>query len=185
LREGIDALFSKHWQVSTWEDLMVFTSGDVATALVPNEGIPKEFSAPVIVKKLGYVVEYAQFGTLTSTTTMNDIVSTVTSSKQRATSSTVSNSPTRRTAQAFDKKAVPTLDKFTGRDEDYFAWKESTINVLGTAGFGRFLTDNQMPVKHPEVGESLFYALCGAVHGGQAQSIAQGMLHKTRLDPVS
>jgi hypothetical protein len=75
LRKGIDAPFSKHWQVSTWEAFMVFTSGDVATALVPNEGIPKELSAPVIVKKLGYVVEYAQFGTFTTATTMNDIVS--------------------------------------------------------------------------------------------------------------
>ena len=142
-------------------------------------------SAPVIVKKLGYVVDYAQFGTLTSATTMNDIVSAVKSSKQRATPSTLPSSPTRRSVQVFDKKAVPTLDKFSGRDEDYFSWKESMINVLGTAGFGRFLTDDQMPVKHPDVGESVFYALRGAVHGGQAQSIAQGMLDETRLDPVS
>ena len=186
LREGIDALFSGHWQVSTWADLMVFTSGDVATALVPSEGVPKELSAPVIVKKLGYVVDYARFGTLTPATTMNDIVSAVMSSKQRATASNVPSSPARRGVQeVFDKKAVPTLDKFTGRDEDYFAWKESTINMLGTAGFGRFLTDDQMPVKHSAVGESVFYALRGAVHGGQAQSIAQGMLDETRLDPVS
>ena len=57
--------------------------------------------------------------------------------------------------------------------------------MLGTAGFGRFLTDDQMPVKHSVVGESVFYALRGAVHGGQAQSIAQRMLDKTRLNPVS
>jgi hypothetical protein len=69
------------------------------------------------------------------------------------------------------------LDKFSGRDEDYFTWKESAINVLGAAGLGRFLTDQEMRLKHVSVGESVFYALRGAVHGGQAQSIAQGMLN--------
>ena len=115
LRGGIDALFSEHWQVSTWADLMVFTSGDAATALVPSEGVPKELSAPVIVKKLGYVVDYARFGTLTPATTMNDIVSAVMSSKQGATTSNVPRSPARRVVQeVFDKKAVSTLDKLTG-----------------------------------------------------------------------
>ena len=52
---------------------------------------------------------------------MNDIVSAVTSSKQRATTSNVPSSPARRVVQeVFDQKAVPTVDKFTGRDEDYF-----------------------------------------------------------------
>ncbi|KAI2497185.1 hypothetical protein MHU86_17333 [Fragilaria crotonensis] len=38
--------------------------------------------------------------------------------------------------------------------------------------------------KHPEVAESVFYALRGgAVHGGQAQSIAQAMLDDKNLDP--
>lgn len=139
-------------------------------------------SAPVIVKKLGYVIDYAQFGTLTPTTTMDDIVSTV---KRSATPTTSSSSPARKSVQVLDKNTVPTLDKFTGRDEDYFAWKESTINVLGAAGVGRFLTDKQMLAKHASVGESVFYALRGAVHGGQAQSIAQGMLDETRLDSVA
>ena len=184
LRKGVDALLSDHWHATTWGDLKVFTAVDVATALAPGSGIPPEFlSAPVIVKKLGYVVDYAQFGTLTPATTMDDIVSTVKMNQRAPT--TVPSSPARRTVPVFDKKAVPTLDKFTGRDEDYFTWKESTINVLGTAGFGRFLTDVQMPSKHPDVGESVFYALRGAVHGGQAQSIAQGMLDEARLDSVS
>ena len=42
-----------------------------------------------------------------------------------------------------------------------------------------------MSTKHPEVAESVFYALRGAVHGGQAQSMAQGMLDKKRLDPTT
>jgi hypothetical protein len=184
LSSGIDALFSDHWKVFTWEDLMVFSSADVVTALVPGTGMPGELLTPVIVKKLGYIVDFAPLGTLTSTLTMNDIVARVTASKQRY-SGAGASSPTRRAVQVFDKKAVPTLDKFTGHDEDYFTWKEATVNVLGTAGFGRFLDDPTMSAKHPEVGESVFYALRGAVHGGQAQSIAQGMLDDKRLDPTA
>lgn len=182
LKQGVDALFSDHWQVATWGDLKVFTSTDVATALRPGSGIPQELSAPVIVRKLGYVIDYAQFGTLTPATTMDDIVSAV---KHHSTPRVADSSPARKTVQVFDKNTVPTLDKFSGRDEDYFAWKESTINVLGAAGLGRFLTDNQMLAKHVSVGESVFYALRGAVHGGQAQSIAQGMLDDTCLDSVA
>ena len=180
LRQGINALLSDHWQVIEWKDLKVFTADDVAAALVAG-GVPPELSKPVIVKKLGYVVEYAQFGTLSAELTMDDIIDTV---KPRV-HPTSPASPARRNVQIVDKKAVPTLEKFTGRDEDYYTWRESTINVVGAAGLGRFLTDDQMYTKHPDIGESLFYALRGAVHGGQAQSIAQGMLDEKRLDPVA
>ena len=163
---------------------MVFTSSDVAAALVPSNNIPAELTAPVIVKKLGYIVDFARIGVLTRDTTMNDIVKKVTASQQKTITSTPS-SPSRRSVQVFDKKAVPTLDKFSGHDEDYFTWQESTINMLGTAGFGRFLDDDTMISKHPEVAESVFYSLRGAVHGGQAQSIAQGMLDDKQLDPAS
>ena len=184
LMSGIDALFSLHWKVYTWEDLMVFSSSDVAAALIPGTNIPPELTAPVIVKKLGYIVDYAPIGTLTPTLTMNEIVASVTAFKRRVSSGGSASSPTRREVQVFDKKAVPTLDKFSGHDEDYFTWKEATVNVLGTAGFGRFLDDHSMSGKHPEVAESVFYALRGAVHGGQAQSIAQSMLDDKRLDPT-
>jgi hypothetical protein len=42
-----------------------------------------------------------------------------------------------------------------------------------------------MSGKHPEVAESVFYALQSVVHGGQAQSIAHGMLDDKRLDPTA
>jgi hypothetical protein len=184
LKAGVGHLFTEHWQVHRWEDLMVFSSADVATALASANGVPTELNAPVIVKKLGYIIDYAQFGTLTPDSTMNDIVARVNAAKRRL-YTTPTNSPTRRAVQVFDKKAVPTLEKFSGLDEDYFAWKEATVNVLGTAGFGRLLTDPDVSTRHPEVAESVFYALRGAVHGGQAQSIAQGMLDDTRLDPTT
>jgi hypothetical protein len=119
LASGIDALFSHHWKVFNWEDLMVFSSADVAAALVSGTNVPPELTAPVLIKKLGYMVDYAQFGTLSPTLTMNDIVSAVTTFKQRgSTGSGAASSPTRRAVQAYDKKAVPTLDKFSGHDED-------------------------------------------------------------------
>ncbi|KAI2489030.1 hypothetical protein MHU86_25565 [Fragilaria crotonensis] len=38
LKAGIGHLFTEHWQVHTWEDLMVFSSADVATALATANG---------------------------------------------------------------------------------------------------------------------------------------------------
>jgi hypothetical protein len=39
--------------------------------------------------------------------------------------------------------------------------------------------------KHPEIAESVFYSLRGAVRGGMAQSIAQKMLDDKNLDPMA
>ncbi len=107
-------------------------------------------------------------------TTMNNIVKIATALQQQ----TIPWNPSslsRRIVQVFDKTAVPTLDKFSGHDEDYFTWQESTINMLGTARFGRFLDNDTIISKHPEVAESVFW---------QAQWIAQGMLDDKRLDPA-
>ena len=186
LSAGILTLFTKVWHTLTWEDLLVFTSDDVVAAMGSRDDIPAELKSPVLVKKLGYIIDYAQYGNLADDMTMIDIVKRVKSASGASSAPlTNPNSPSRRSVQVFDKKAVPTLDKFSGHDEDYFAWKESTINVLGTAGFGRFLSEKTMVTKNPEVSESVFYALRGAVHGGQAQSIAQGMLDDTTLDPAA
>ena len=184
LRTAIDAVFVDRWQATTWADLMVFTSTDVAAAFTPGPDIPVEATAPVVVKKLGYVVDFARIGALTPNTTMNDIVQSVSPSHRRATVGGLPHSPSRNLMQVFDKKAVPTIEKFNGHDEDYFTWKESTINALGTAGFSRFLDDKTVVSRHPEVAESVFYSLRGAVYGGQAQSIAQRMLDEKNLDPT-
>ncbi|KAI2513043.1 hypothetical protein MHU86_1334 [Fragilaria crotonensis] len=181
IRTAIDAIFVDKWQATTWAYLKKTT--DVAAAFAPSADIPAEATAPVIVKKLGYVVDFARVGTLTADTTMNDIVTGVSSSYRRVNTTGYPTSPSRNLVQVFDKKAVPTIEKFNGHDEDYFSWKESTINVPGTAGFSRFLDDKAVVSKHPEVAESVFYSLRGAVHGGQAQSIAQSMLDDKNLDP--
>ncbi|KAI2510963.1 hypothetical protein MHU86_3435 [Fragilaria crotonensis] len=187
LRASLDTLFTQKWQAKCWLDLMVFTSADVSTSLSDTSdgvAIPEELRSLVLVKKLGYIVDFARIGLLTPETTMNDIVKAVTTPVKQSASIASPTSPSRRAVQVFDKKAVPTLDKFSGQDEDCFTWRESAINVLGTAGFGRFLDDSAMAAKHPEVAESVFYSLRGAVHGGQAQSIAQAMLDDKQLAPA-
>jgi hypothetical protein len=142
-------------------------------------------TSPVVVKRLGYIVDYARVGTLSLQTTMHGIVQGLHNYNHRPTGMSGSSpaSPARRSVQIYDKKSVPTLAKFTDFDEDYFDWKESTIEMLGTAGFQRFLDDPVVIAKHPEIAESVFYSLRGAVRGGQAQSIAQRMLDEKTLDP--
>lgn len=185
IHSALDSVLTDIWKANDWSDLMVFTSADMTAALTPGDKLPEELTAPVIVKKLGYIVDYARVGTLTPQTSMSDIVKSVNKAAARANTTLLQpTSPSRQSAPVFDKKAVPTLDKFSGQDEDYFTWKEATINALGTAGFGRFLDDTTMTEKHPDVSESVFYSLRGAVHGGQAQSIAQRMLDEKLLDPA-
>lgn len=181
---GIVKLFEEKWHVNAWEDLVVFTSTDVSESLTPNEGFSAPLTNPATKKKLGYVVDYTRVGTLDTAVSMNEIVRVVTTSKQKTYTVSPGSPAGARSVQVFDQKAIPTLDKFSGLDEDYFTWRELTINILGTAGFGRFLDDPTMSQKHPEVAESVFYALQGAVHGGQAQSIAQAMLDDKSLDQM-
>jgi hypothetical protein len=53
------------------------------------------------------------------------------------------------------------------------------------AGLGRFLADQETRLPHESVGEIVFYALRGPVHGCQPQPIGQGMLDDSRLDSVA
>ncbi len=62
---------------------MVFTSADVESALKPNDEISPELTAPVIEKKLGYIVDYARIGSLDTTLTMGEIVTRVTTSRHK------------------------------------------------------------------------------------------------------
>ena len=116
---------------STWPDLMLFDSTDVATTLMTVHGIPAALTAPAMVKRLGFIVEYAQIGILTKGITMTEIIRrviTVAKIELVEPAETV-DSPSRRVVQVFDKKAVPSIEKFTGLDEDYFAWRKSTANA--------------------------------------------------------
>jgi hypothetical protein len=133
------------------------------TVLVTSNGVSKELIALVIVNKLGYIVDYAQFGSVPPSSTMKDIVKRMTAAKQH--SYPILLIPQCKALSRFLIRRPWQLSRNSLACEDYFAWKEETVNVLGTAGVGRLLTDAEMSTKQPEVAESVFHAQCGAVHG--------------------
>jgi hypothetical protein len=176
LKEGITLLFSQHWRVRKWSDMKLFTSEDVKTALVSGNGMPEELLAPVVVKKVGCIVDYARIGILTPDLTLDVIMSQLDASKQKTSpAGSLVGSPLRKGSELYDKKNMPKLSKFSGLDEDYFAWKDATVNSMGIGGFGIFLKDAAEVQKYPSVGESVFYLLLRtAVHGGQARQAGSG-----------
>jgi len=38
----------------------------------------------------------------------------------------------------YERKTVPTLDHFYGKNEDYFSWSEKSMNKLGPSGLAQF-----------------------------------------------
>ena len=187
---GLETLFVTHWKAKAWSDLRVFCPATVEKALFDSGlQVPEVLTEPVVCEKLKYVVDYARLGRkLTPGITMDDIVDSVIDATTKLSTKTAtrddSSPPSQRTVQVLDTATVPTLEKFSGLDEDYFAWRELVINTLGTACLGRLLDDKSMTENHPEVSRAVFYALRGAVHGGHAQSIAQPMLDDKNYDPT-
>ena len=187
VKEGLNELFTRYWKTKRWYNLQFFSSADVEMALRPDGPGPDALKDPVIVKKLSVIIDYAGLDqVLTPDSNLGDMMKQVTAAKQLTyKTSTPNESPSHRSVQIFDKKAVPTLEKFSGRDEDYYTWRESTINILGTAGYGDFVEEDDMAGRHPEIAKSVFYALRTAVYGGEAQSIAQAMLDDKVYDPFA
>ena len=175
-----------------WSDLKLFSAEDVKSALVPGIGIPDELLAPVIVKKVCCIVDYAKYGHLTANLTLDDIMGHLNQwdRKPIAGSGSASvSSPTRKGSSGsdsskYDKKNLPKLEKFSSLPEDYFTWKDATVTPLGIYGFDIFLKDDAEVAKYPGLWQSVLYLIRAAVHGGQAQSIAQAMVNEERFDPV-
>jgi hypothetical protein len=70
---------------------------------------------------------------------MDDVVGHLSTYTQKFSAQNV-GSPSRRgpAVQVYDKKSLPTLEKFSGLDEDYFAWKDTTVNSMGIHGLDVF-----------------------------------------------
>ena len=190
LKQGLELLIIDHWKVKKWFDMRFFSSDDVKAALVSGNGFPEELLAPVIVKKVGCVIDYSPLGILTPELTLDEVMRQLAADRKRANSSgSATGSPARKNSSSsdhtYDKKNMPKLGKFSGLDEDYFSWKDTTVNLMGVHGFSNFLTSSDEVIRHPSVGQSVFYILRTAVHGGQAQSIAQAMVDDNTLDPVA
>jgi hypothetical protein len=83
----------------------------------------------------------------------------------------------------LEKKIVPTLEKFSGDDEDFYAFQDSTMNRLGQAGLARYLTDADVVSSNKEVGKAVFYAIRSSLQGGDARSLATALYDAKTLDP--
>ena len=166
------------WGVLHWEDLIVFTCTDV------NEFFKSNFeTTPVVIKKrLGFIVDYSKIGTL-GTITMSKIVTAVNTAKMQGAPSATSQQVSVPN-QGLVKKTVPTIDTFSGLDEDFFAWKDKSVNTLGRSGLTNYLSDATLYVKNKELAESVFYTIREALTGGVASSHAETLVDRDTLNPT-
>jgi hypothetical protein len=109
LKAGLELFINDHWnKVRKWFDIRFFTSDDVKTALVLGNGFPEELLAPVIVKKVGCVIDYSPICILTPELTLDEVMRQLAADKKRASSSgSVTNSPARKNSsnvETYDKK---------------------------------------------------------------------------------
>jgi hypothetical protein len=69
----------------------------------------------------------------------------------------------RRLSRRWDwirKFSLP-FEKFSGNDEDFYAFQYSTMNRLGQAGLARYLTDaGNVVSSNKEVAKAVLYAIC-------------------------
>ena len=191
LKAGIENLIRDHWQVHKWGDLKLFTAADVKEALVASNGFAKELLSPVIIKKIGCVVDFAHHGDLSAGMTLDDIMSHLTAFRRKASYSSAAghtpvNSPSRKKeVHIYDIKGIPTLEKFSGLDEDFFVWKAKTEDQMGVTGYSSFLTDVTLPGSHVGVSEGVFHSLRGALREGQAHYMAQALVDEANQNPVT
>jgi hypothetical protein len=83
----------------------------------------------------------------------------------------------------LDKKIVPTLEKFSGNDEDCYAFEDSTMNQLGQAGLARYLTDADVMSGNKEVAKAVFYAIHSSLQGSDACPLVMALYDANTLDP--
>ena len=115
--------------------------------------------------------------------TMSNIVTAVTASKRQGAPSTTPQQASVADQGISKKTTVPTIDTFSGLDEDFFAWKDKSINTLGRSGLTSYLSDAALYIKHKELVESVFYTIREALTGGVASSHAETLVDRDTLNP--
>jgi hypothetical protein len=153
--------FFTHLGVRSWEDMVVFSAHDVEEEIKESKN-PGPLKSVLLHKKLGYIFEFAKYGTLDTETTMNHIVHVIDEAKA---GSTKGEEIVKKVG--LDKKIVPTLEKFD--DEDFYAFQDSTMNWLGQAGLACYLTDADVMSSNKEAGKAVFYAICSSLQGRDAR----------------
>ena len=183
--DAIQGMFSD-WQVVNWEDLQVISPKEVNNYVSNLKAGPaKDILSPLAVKsKLQYVVEFARVGQLTDSITIADIVQRVDDARH-PTSTTSKSAVTFSTSSDTKPRTVPDLDEFSGLDEHFFAYKESTVDTLGQHGFGVYLTDPSRHDSHRELSESVFFAIRKSLRSGTARNLAQTLYDANNLNPFT
>jgi len=152
----------------------------------PNVG---ELDTPSHCKCLGLLLDYAYSGKmLFQGIKMHHIIKAVSTplvSQNSSAPTAAATSTPAASGHSIERKTVPTLDHFSGKNEDYFSWSEKSMNKLGTAGLAWYLSDKQLVEGNPEVAEAVFYFLKNALHGGHSQHVATALSDQADLNPCT
>ena len=119
----IKQMFSE-WGVTKWDGMACFEATDMEAFIDASESPTLRLQH--LWKLLGFLVEYARLGRdIEPTTSIRSVICAV---DAYARVLTASPPPT---SLHQEKKTVPDLKEFTGKDEDYFSWRDSAVNDLG------------------------------------------------------
>jgi hypothetical protein len=157
--------------------MVVFSVHDVEEEIKELKN-PGPLKLVLLCKKLEYIFEFAKYSTLDTEMTMNHIVHVIEEAKAGSTK----GEETVKKVE-LDKKTVPTLEKFSGDDEDFSAFQDSTMNRLGQAGLACYLNDADVVSSNKEVAEAVSYAIHSSLQGGNACSLVTALYDAKTLDP--
>ena len=169
------------WNVKSLEDLAVFSEHDVKE-YIQQQSTPSALLSPKVTKQLGFVVAFARIGKpLSTVSSIQEITCSVNEYWTAPIGMVrVPGSPSR---SATEKKTVPDLTSFSGKDEDFYSWRDDVVNALGKAGLVGFLTNKSLISKHPEMAVSVFYALRAALQGSTASTLSTALYNEKQYDP--
>ena len=176
-------MFSE-WGITKWVDLACFTAQDVDMFIDASTSMV--LRPQRLKKQLGFLVEYVQLGRdVDPTTSIWSVICAVDvyrANPHRSDPCMLVSPP--RMSLHQEKKTVPGLKEFTGKDEDYFSWRDSTVNDLGKAGHIHFTHGCSTVTKHPEMAMSIFYALWAALQNGTASNFATALYDDNQCNPL-
>ena len=159
-----------------------------------SEHLRGTLANPSVAQRLRYLVAYFENdGTLTASTTFSDVravVKTPPISTARVTFDIANAIPDRATTtgvtpQPSDqvKFRVPTLDKFSGDDSDWFKWFESITNILGQYSLTDYIESADAAARNPRVAGAVFYALKRSVSDSKVSYYGDQLEAKLDRDP--
>ena len=176
-------MFSE-WGVTKWVDMACFEARDVETFIDASES--PALCLQHLWKQLGFLMEYMRLGrNIEPTTSIRSVscaVDAYRANPHKSDPRPPASSP--RVSLHQEKKTIPNLKEFTGKDEDYFSRCDSAVNDLRKVGLIRFTTDPLTVTKHPKMATSIFYALRAALQNGMASNFATALYNDNKCNPL-